>query len=281
MRNTKTKRNATSKANATAQWKPKNRRLAGLALGFALCLCDLPADANPPAVDEAKGAVRGKPVPSMSPGQDVYLAARHAMVEEQIAARDVRDPRVLAAMRAVPRHLFVPEAQRDAAYRDGPLPIGEKQTISQPYIVAAMTELARIGPESRVLEIGTGSGYQAAVLGEVAGEVYSIEIVAPLAERARALLRRTGYERIRLRLGDGYAGWPEAAPFDAIVVTAAPPEIPEPLVEQLAVGGRMVVPVGRWFQELVVLTKTETGIERESVFPVRFVPMTGEIQRRR
>lgn len=209
---------------------------------------------------------------------DVFSAARHAMVDQQIEARGIRDPRVLDAMRKVPRHRFVPEAQRDAAYRDGPLPIGERQTISQPFIVAAMTELAGLDANSKVLEIGTGSGYQAAVLAEVAGSVYSIEIVPELARRAAAWLERAGYDAVQLREGDGYAGWPEAAPFDAILVTAAPPRVPEPLVEQLAVGGRMVIPVGGLSQELLVLTRTETGVERRSVFPVLFVPMTGEIQ---
>jgi protein-L-isoaspartate(D-aspartate) O-methyltransferase len=207
-------------------------------------------------------------------------AERAAMVAEQLAARDVRDERVLAALREVPRHLFVPEALRGRAYEDRPLPIGEGQTISQPYVVAFMTQAAEVGPGDKVLEIGTGSGYQAAVLAELAREVYSIEIVEPLAVRAKAALEAAGYDRLHLRTGDGYRGWPEAAPFDAILVTAAPEEVPQPLVDQLAVGGRLVIPVGSWEQELLVIERTPSGIERRSILPVRFVPMTGEAQRR-
>jgi protein-L-isoaspartate(D-aspartate) O-methyltransferase len=180
----------------------------------------------------------------------------------------------------VPRHAFVPEALASRAYGDHPLPIGEEQTISQPYIVATMSELARIAPGARVLEIGTGSGYQAAVLAEMGADVYSIEIVEPLARRAAATLARLGYQRIHLRTGDGYVGWPEAAPFDAVLVTAAPPQVPEPLRQQLRVGGRLVIPVGDDDQELRVITRTTTGFADERVFPVRFVPMTGEAQRR-
>lgn len=198
------------------------------------------------------------------------------MVAEQMAARDIHDPRVLAAMRAVPRHEFVPEPLRDLAYQDRPLAIGHDQTISQPYIVALMTQLAALDERSRVLEVGTGSGYQTAVLAEIAAEVYSIEIVRPLAERTAATLARLGYTSVHLRIGDGHAGWPEAAPFDAILVAAAPAQVPQPLVEQLRVGGRLVIPVGDWNQELQVITRTEHGVERQSVLPVRFVPMTGE-----
>ncbi len=201
------------------------------------------------------------------------------MVTEQIEARGVRDPRVLEALRRVPRHRFVPEAVREEAYADRPLPIGLEQTISQPYIVALMTELACIDADSKVLEIGTGSGYQAAVLAEIAREVYSIEIVAPLAERARATLSRLGYEKVHVRSGDGYRGWPEQAPFDAILVTAAPAQVPEPLKQQLAMGGRLVIPVGERHQELRVITRTQHGFrERRELF-VRFVPMTGEARR--
>ncbi len=201
------------------------------------------------------------------------------MVQDQIAARGVTDERVLAAMRKVPRHEFVPADRREMAYRDHPLPIGHEQTISQPFIVAVMTELAAVGPKSKVLEIGTGSGYQAAILGEIAGEVYTIEIVEPLAARAKALLARLGYDNVHLRHGDGYQGWPDKAPFDAIVVTAAPPKIPEPLKHQLAVGGHLVVPVGAPRQDLRVITRTADGYEERSEFPVLFVPMTGEAQR--
>ncbi len=207
-----------------------------------------------------------------------FAAARHAMVKSQLIARGIKDPAVLAAMGRVPRHAFVPEHLREHAYRDGPLPIGDRQTISQPYIVAVMTELAQIDETSRVLEIGTGSGYQAAVLDEVAGSVYSIEIVESLAIRAGETLRRLGYDAIALRHGDGYRGWPEAAPFDAILVTAAPPVVPKPLLDQLGEGGRLVIPVGEFFQELEVHTRTSAGLERERVLSVRFVPMTGEIQ---
>lgn len=208
-----------------------------------------------------------------------HVALRERMVRTQLEARDVTDRRVLAAMRAVPRHEFVPEAMVPHAYADSPLPIGHGQTISQPYIVALMTQHAGLRPEGRVLEIGTGSGYQAAVLAEVAKEVYSIEIVEPLAAEAERTLRRLGYERIRLRRGDGYRGWPEAAPFDAIVVTAAPATVPPPLLEQLAPGGRLVIPVGRGVQELEVHRRTPDGIRVERIAPVRFVPMTGEAQR--
>ena len=209
---------------------------------------------------------------------DGDAARRARMVETQIVARGVRDPRVLAAMRKVPRHLFVDAGDRASAYDDHPLPIGGRQTISQPYIVALMSELLALRPESRVLEIGTGSGYQSAVLGELAREVYSIEIIPDLARSASDKLRTLGYANVIVREGDGYRGWPEKAPFDAIVVTAAPPGIPEPLKQQLAVGGRLVVPVGTRLQELMVLTRTPEGFREQRVLPVRFVPMTGEAQ---
>jgi protein-L-isoaspartate(D-aspartate) O-methyltransferase len=216
------------------------------------------------------------------PPSDAELAAaREKMVAEQIAGRGVADARVLAALRKVPRHEFVARSLRREAYADHPLPIGHGQTISQPYVVAAMTELAQVGPGERVLEVGTGSGYQAAVLAELAREVYTIEIVEPLAKSAAATLARLGYAAVRVRHGDGYRGWPEAAPFDAIVVTAAPPRVPPPLLEQLAVGGKLVIPVGDDWQELEVHTKTATGVEVRQVFPVRFVPMTGEASKPR
>ncbi len=225
-------------------------------------------------------AACGEPprVPSSDP-EDPTRAARERMVADQIEARGVTDPAVLDALRRVPRHEFVPEAWRGSAYADQPLPIGHGQTISQPYTVAVMTELAAAGPGARVLEIGTGSGYQAAVLAELGAEVHSIEILAPLAEQARRTLERLGYGGIALRQGDGYGGWPEAAPFDAIVVTAAAPVVPPALIDQLAPGGRLVIPVGDLFQELEVHRRTEEGYEIERVFPVRFVPMTGEVRK--
>jgi protein-L-isoaspartate(D-aspartate) O-methyltransferase len=207
---------------------------------------------------------------------DPWREARERMVREQIVARGVRAPRVLAALRSVPRHEFVPAEHRASAYEDEPLPIGEGQTISQPYVVAAMTEALALEGGERVLEIGTGSGYQAAVLAELAREVYTIEIVKPLADSARERLARLGYRRVRVRHGDGWAGWPKAAPFDAIVVTAAPDEIPAALVAQLAVGGRLVVPVGGHdHQELLLLVREESGVRRQRLMDVRFVPMTG------
>ncbi|HJZ11306.1 MAG TPA: protein-L-isoaspartate(D-aspartate) O-methyltransferase [Acidobacteriota bacterium] len=204
---------------------------------------------------------------------------REQMVERQIKARGIRDEQVLQAMMKVKRHEFVlPGHERDA-YDDSPLPIGENQTISQPYIVALMTELAHVSTESRILEVGTGSGYQAAILSVLAKEVYSIEILEGLGTRARDLLARLGYKNVSVRIGDGYKGWPEAAPFDAILVTAAPDHLPQPLVDQLKVGGRMVIPVGDFYQELEVVTKTDSGIKREKIIPVRFVPMTGEAEK--
>ncbi|MBT8496281.1 MAG: protein-L-isoaspartate(D-aspartate) O-methyltransferase [Deltaproteobacteria bacterium] len=204
-------------------------------------------------------------------------SARATMVAKQIEARGIRDPKVLAAMRAVPRHEFVPESARDYAYQDSPLPIGHDQTISQPLIVAMMTELARLEPGQKVLEIGTGSGYQAAVLAELGAKVYSIEIVEPLAKQAEKTLAELGYQ-VHLRVGDGYVGWPEAAPFDAVILTAAPPEIPKPLLEQLADGGRLVAPVGRVSQQLQVVTRSGKDWKQTDVIPVRFVPMTGRAQ---
>jgi protein-L-isoaspartate(D-aspartate) O-methyltransferase len=195
------------------------------------------------------------------------------MVDEQIAARGVTDPRVLAAMLKVERELFLPEALRKAAYADEPLPIGYGQTISQPYIVAYMTEALQLAPGDRVLEIGAGSGYQAAVLAELAKKVYTMEVVEPLARAAAARLASLGYSNVEVVCGDGYGGLPEQAPFDAIMVTAAPPEVPTELVAQLKEGGRMIVPVGSFFQELCLITKTATGFETKPLLPVRFVPM--------
>jgi protein-L-isoaspartate(D-aspartate) O-methyltransferase len=204
---------------------------------------------------------------------DAMAAARARMVDEQIRARGVKDPAVLSAMSRVPRHLFVPGEIQRLAYEDRPLPIGLEQTISQPYIVAFMTEALGVLPQHRVLEIGTGSGYQAAVLSGLVAEVLSIEIVPELAERARRTLADNGYKNVQVRTGNGYLGWPERAPFDRVIVTAAPPEIPRALVDQLAVGGRMVVPVGTSSQELVVVSRTAQGVTEERTIPVRFVPM--------
>ncbi len=210
-------------------------------------------------------------------GDDAYVSQRIAMVEMQIQRRGVSDTLVLNAMKTVPRHRFVPEHTKKQAYIDSPLPIGEDQTISQPYIVGFMTESLNLKGHENVLEIGTGSGYQAAVLAEIVDSVFTIEIVPPLGRRAEKVLDELGYENICVRIGDGYQGWPEHAPFDAIVVTAAPAEIPQPLIDQLKPGGRMIIPVGDYYQELVLITKKQDGtISKKSVLPVRFVPMTGE-----
>jgi len=195
---------------------------------------------------------------------------------EAVKAQGVTDAKVLAALGKVPRHRFVPEAWRYLAYRDHPLPIGHNQTISQPFIVGFMTQALKLDGDEKVLEIGTGSGYQAAVLAEVAKQVYSIEIICELATSAEKLLRKLGYTNISVKCGDGYRGWPEYAPFDAIIVTAAPDHVPQPLVDQLAVGGRMIIPVGTGFQELLLIEKTPDGVKKKSVLPVAFVPMTGD-----
>jgi protein-L-isoaspartate(D-aspartate) O-methyltransferase len=224
-------------------------------------------------------ALLGAGVACDARGSDLQRGARdwdverRRMVAEQLEARDIKSPRVLDAMRKVPRHLFVPEPERVRAYQDSPLPIGYEQTISQPYIVGFMTEALDIAPGDRVLEIGTGSGYQAAVLGELAKDVYTIEIVAPLADRARETLSALGYRNVHVRTGNGYLGWPEHAPFDRIMVTAAPDEVPPALLEQLKVGGLMAIPVGVVTQELRILRRTPAGTETLRTLPVRFVPM--------
>lgn len=210
---------------------------------------------------------------------DVYTEAREAMVRAQIEPRGVKDKLVLKAMRTVPRHRFVPEGLVDRAYSDGPLPIGENQTISQPYIVALMTELLGLKGGEKILEIGTGSGYQAAVLAEIVEQVYTIEIICSLAETAKKRLNEMGYDNVTVECADGYQGWEEHAPFDGVIVTAAPDHIPQPLVDQLKVGAKLVIPVGDVFQELMVITRTETGIKKMNAIPVRFVPMTGEAER--
>ena len=213
---------------------------------------------------------------------DPWREQRRRMVEEQLggAREPILDPAVLAAMRKVPRHELVPGEVRALAYADRPLPIDYGQTISQPYVVAFMTEKLEPKANDRILEIGTGSGYQAAVLAEIVAEVHSIEIVPELASRAAADLKRLGYTNIHIRHGDGYQGWPEAAPFDAIIVTCAPEAVPKPLVEQLKPGGRMIIPVGgAGDQTLILLRKHGDRLEQQAVLPVRFVPMTGEAGR--
>ncbi|MBN1870806.1 MAG: protein-L-isoaspartate(D-aspartate) O-methyltransferase [Candidatus Omnitrophica bacterium] len=205
--------------------------------------------------------------------EDFTMRQREQMVDQQIERRGILDKKVLDAMRRVQRHLFVPPELHDTAYEDYPLPIGYGQTISQPYIVAYMTETALLKAGDKVLEIGTGSGYQAAILAEIVDEVYSIEIVQGLAETAEERLKGLGYENIYVRCGDGYKGWPEKAPFDAIIVTAAPDAIPQELVHQLKVGGRMIIPIGSIYQELYRITRTEGGTKKETLLPVRFVPM--------
>jgi len=209
-----------------------------------------------------------------------FAAQRQRMVQQQLVARSIKDERVLAAMAKVPREEFVPADSRAATYEDGPLPIGYDQTISQPYIVAFMTEQLRLSPTDRVLEIGTGSGYQAAILAELAGEVYTIEIVAPLAQSAEAALQRLGYKNVHVKVGDGYKGWPENAPFDAIIVTCAPDKVPQLLTDQLKESGRMIIPVGDRFAQQLYLLEKKNGQLKESVtLPVRFVPMSGEATR--
>ncbi len=207
-----------------------------------------------------------------------FEVLRDKMVSQQIEARGLKNSEILRAMGAVPRHLFVPLKYRKSAYGDHPLPIGEGQTISQPYIVALMTDLLRLKPGTRILEVGTGSGYQAAILAELGCDVYSIEIIAPLGKRAKKTLDRLGYENVQVRIGDGYKGWPEKAPFDAVIVTCAPERIPQALISQLKKGGRMVIPVGEagGIQQLVLAVKKETELALRSVLPVRFVPMVKE-----
>jgi len=210
--------------------------------------------------------------------EDSFASQRHLMVESQIKSRGVMDEQVLNAMKKVPRHKFVPKDLQAEAYIDDPLPIGEDQTISQPYIVAYMTEQLQLKKTDKVLEIGTGSGYQAAILAEIVDSVFTIEIIDALAKKAENTLKEVGYNNIFVKSGDGYKGWLSNAPFDAIIITAAPTKIPQPLVDQLNVGGRMILPLGNFYQELVLLMKTEKGVQKATLLPVRFVPMTGEIQ---
>ena len=252
---------------------------------FAACRRDPKSGADATAgagADDGGGRSPAAPAAAAAGGNTAarFDRARADMVREQLAARDITNRRVLEAMGRVPRHRFVPAAWADRAYDDGPLPIGHGQTISQPYIVALMTQLADPRPGDRVLDIGTGSGYQAAVLAEMGAEVTSIEIVAPLAEEARGRLRALKYEKVNVLAGDGYRGHPPAAPFRAIILAAAAPQVPAPLLEQLAPGGRLVLPVGDGGgQELLVITKGPDGtFARQTVAPVMFVPMTGEVR---
>ncbi|MBW2382425.1 MAG: protein-L-isoaspartate(D-aspartate) O-methyltransferase [Deltaproteobacteria bacterium] len=235
-----------------------------MAIALAIVLCAAPgwADQGGAGDDEPRN----------------WKIMRDRMLERQIEARGIRNPRVLAAMRRVERHRFVPDSLANQAYEDHPLPIGEQQTISQPFIVAAMTEALDPQPGDRVLEVGTGSGYQAAVLAELVEQVFSIEIIETLARQAKKVLAANGYENVQVIVGDGYAGLPEEAPFDGIIVTAAPGKVPPPLLEQLAIGAHLVIPVGEAWQELRVFTRTESGLESKTLMPVRFVPMTGKAE---
>jgi len=239
-------------------------------IGVALCLVQSPLEMDALA-------------PWAYAGEEEINGVSSTVLREQlvglIEAQGIYDEKVLAAMRKVPRHEFVPERYRDESYRNHPVPIGMEQTISQPFIVAYMTQMLKLEGGEKVLEIGTGSGYQAAVLAEIAGEVYTIEILKPLARRAEKTLKSLGYENIFVKVGDGYQGWPEHADFDAVIVTAAPDHVPQPLVDQLKVGGRLVIPVGKLFQKLILITKDENGVTTRDDLPVRFVPMTGEAQK--
>jgi len=220
--------------------------------------------------------------PKAAPVSD-FTGERYQMVQEQLKARGVSDQRVLAAMKKVRRDEFVPANVKASSYTDQPLPIGYSQTISQPYIVAFMTEQVHPSPTDRVLEIGTGSGYQAAILAELAAEVYTIEIIEPLAKTAEATLQCLGYKNVHVKAGDGYKGWPEYAPFDAVIVTCAPDHVPQPLIDQMKEGGRMIIPVGGGlgYQQLYLLEKKNGKLQRRAVSPVRFVPMTGEATKRK
>jgi len=211
-------------------------------------------------------------------GSDGFELLRRSMVEQQVKQRGITQPEVLAAMEQVPRHLFVPESLRSEAYSDQPLVLGQGRTVYQPYVVALMTSLLDLKHGAKVLEVGTGSGYHAAVLSRIAREVYSIEIMEPVANQASKRLSVLGYHNVEVRWGDGYRGWPEKQPFDAILLSAAPSQIPKPLLDQLRVGGKMVAPVGGFFQDLLVITKTADGLEKRTVIPVRLSPMKGKAQ---
>ena len=237
-----------------------------------------------PATDisdtHTSGSKNVSPIPSQKvPEREHFLQARREMLDKDLRGRDISDPRVLEAMGSVPRQRFVPDSLKQSAYADGPLPIGHGQTISQPYIVALMTQLVCPPPQGRALDVGTGSGYQAAVLAVLCKQVYSIEIIKPLPESADERLDELGYDNVTVRHGDGYRGWPEHAPFDTIIVAAAPDHVPQPLIDQLAPGGKLVIPVGEYYQELIFIEKQSDGtVRRRSVAGVAFVPMTGEAQ---
>ena len=255
-----------------------------LASALMVCACATSCqegdNAGPPQSGSASG-VATSDQPAQADENEQFRKDRLRMVEQHLAARDIVDQRVLDVMNRIPRHEFVPWRARQVAYIDSPLSIGHGQTISQPYIVALMTQLVRPNPDAKALDIGTGSGYQAAVLAELVKEVYSIEILEPLAKQARKRLRTLGYKNIHVRSGDGYRGWPEQAPFDIIIVAAAPDHVPQALVEQLAPGGIMVIPVGRFYQSLMVISKNAAGkVSVDNAAPVSFVPMTGEAQKR-
>lgn len=262
-------------------WRKRNAVCSGwgaLPLAPVLVIVLSLAGCSPAPAPAGVSTPVASPIPAQAspPASESYAAARQAMVEYQIERRDVSDEAVLAAMQTVPRHEFVPADYRDQAYEDHPLPIGHGQTISQPYIVALMTELADVQPGERVLEIGTGSGYQAAVLAQMTDQVYSIEIIPELAERAVETLDRLGYDQVQVKQADGYYGWEEHAPFEAILVTAAPDHVPQPLVNQLADGGRMIIPVGPpgGYQSLWLLERNGDEVVRYNWGGVRFVPFT-------
>jgi len=216
--------------------------------------------------------------PGLSEGidEDRYIERRWDMVENQIVSRGIQDARVIKAMLKVKRHLFVPKEYLDSAYSDKPIPIEKEQTVSQPYMVALMTELLNPSPGKKILEIGTGSGYQSAILAETGCDLYTIEIIEDTAANARKTLEKLGYSNIKYRIGDGYRGWEENAPFEGIIVTAAPADIPDKLIEQLSQGGRMIIPVGDLSQELLLIENTNEGVKRKKITAVRFVPMTGQ-----
>ena len=237
------------------------RHLVGFVVGLALL-------ASPACTPESYSELTGA-----SQRSEEEFAAQRLKLVELLKSQGISNTKVLEALRKVPRHKFVPASHRSLAYQNRALPIGNEQTISQPFIVGYMTEAAEIAPGDKVLEIGTGSGYQAAVLGELAKDVYSIEIIPELADSARTLLREMGYKNVQVKTGNGYLGWPEHAPFDAIIVTAAPDEVPQALVDQLGVGGKMVVPVGSGSQQMVIITRNESGVVERRTIPVAFVPM--------